>query len=155
MTQTPDRPGIDQLRNLADRVERHGGLTPDEATRLRDGIDALVTRTEKAELKAEAMTAAMQSTATDALKHRGCHMKLMAQCTRAEQAEDLLRVAHETSNRSESERAQAVQRAEQAEATLAAFRDQVQAITDEARGGIRQQLGDALAVLDRHGQTPA
>ena len=35
---------------------------------------------------------------------------------RAEQAEELLRVAHETSNRSEAERARAVQRTEQAEA---------------------------------------
>ncbi|MFF8610856.1 hypothetical protein ACF06X_33660 [Streptomyces sp. NPDC015346] len=44
-------------------------------------------RAEQAEAKAAAMTAAMQSTAADALKHRGCHMKLMAQCTRAERAE--------------------------------------------------------------------
>ncbi|MFB7605246.1 hypothetical protein [Streptomyces gardneri] len=35
-----------------------------------------------------------------------------------------------------------------ARARLAAFAEQVQAITDEARGGIRQQLGDALATLD-------
>ncbi|MFE6815977.1 hypothetical protein [Streptomyces sp. NPDC057677] len=35
-----------------------------------------------------------------------------------------------------------------ARARLAAFADQVQTITDEARGGIRQQLGDALAALD-------
>lgn len=41
MTQTPDRPGIDQLRNLADRAQRHGGLTADEAAKLRDGIDHL------------------------------------------------------------------------------------------------------------------
>ena len=33
-------------------------------------------------------------------------------------------------------------------AALDAFRDRVQAITDEARGGIRQQLGNALAALD-------
>lgn len=33
-------------------------------------------------------------------------------------------------------------------ARLAAFRDQVQAITDEARGGIRQQLGDVLAAFE-------
>jgi beta-glucosidase-like glycosyl hydrolase len=38
--------------------------------------------------------------------------------TRAEQAEDLLKVAHETSNRSEAERASAVQRAERAEAEV-------------------------------------
>lgn len=38
----------------------------------------------------------------------------------------------------------------QAEAALAAFKDQVQAIADEARGSIRQQLGYALAALDEH-----
>lgn len=37
---------------------------------------------------------------------------------RADQLEELLRVAHETSNRSEEERARAVRRAEKAEATL-------------------------------------
>jgi len=40
------------------------------------------------------------------------------------------------------------ERVEQAEAALAAFKDRIEAITDEARGGIRQQLGDALAALD-------
>ncbi|MBB4984983.1 hypothetical protein [Streptomyces nymphaeiformis] len=40
--------------------------------------------------------------------------------------------------------------AERAEAALEAFRDRVQAITDEARGGIREQLGYALAALDAH-----
>lgn len=40
MTQPTDRPGIDQLRNLADRTER-GALTGDEATRLRTGLDQL------------------------------------------------------------------------------------------------------------------
>jgi ABC-type transporter Mla subunit MlaD len=38
---------------------------------------------------------------------------------RADQAEDLLRVAHETSNRSEAERAAAVRNAEQADAVTA------------------------------------
>lgn len=38
--------------------------------------------------------------------------------TRADQANDLLRIAHETSNRSEAERALAVQRAERAEAAI-------------------------------------
>lgn len=37
---------------------------------------------------------------------------------RADQAEELLRIAHETSNQSEAERARAVQRAEQLAATL-------------------------------------
>lgn len=43
MTQPTDRPGIDQLRNLADRTER-GPLTADEAGRLRNGIDQLYQR---------------------------------------------------------------------------------------------------------------
>ncbi|MDT9688172.1 hypothetical protein Q5762_07350 [Streptomyces sp. P9(2023)] len=48
------------------------------------------------------------------------------------------------------ERNEQQRRAEQAEAKLAAFRDRVQAITDEARGGTRQELGYALAALDEH-----
>ena len=48
MTQPTDRPGIDQLRNLADRAER-GTLTADEATRLRNGIDTLHIRLWNAE----------------------------------------------------------------------------------------------------------
>lgn len=43
--------------------------------------------------------------------------------TRAEQAEDLLRVAYETSNRSETVRARAVLRAEQAEAAIERMRE--------------------------------
>ncbi|WP_406336609.1 hypothetical protein OG814_33225 [Streptomyces zaomyceticus] len=43
MTQPTDRPGIDQLRNLADRAER-GPLTGEEAARLRDGIAKLDAR---------------------------------------------------------------------------------------------------------------
>ncbi|MEU2062881.1 hypothetical protein [Streptomyces sp. NPDC013455] len=37
--------------------------------------------------RAEAMERAMESTAADALAHRGCHRDLMAQCLRAERAE--------------------------------------------------------------------
>lgn len=47
-------------------------------------------RADRAEAKAEAMTRAMESTAADALRHRGCHRTLMAQCLRAEQAEDAI-----------------------------------------------------------------
>lgn len=43
--------------------------------------------------------------------------------TRAEQAEELQRIAHETSNRSEAERTRAVQRAEQAESRLLSTRN--------------------------------
>jgi hypothetical protein len=41
--------------------------------------------------------------------------------TRAEQVEELLRIAEETSNRSDTERARAVQRAEQAEAAARSY----------------------------------
>ncbi|MET8694758.1 hypothetical protein ABZV65_19695 [Streptomyces bauhiniae] len=44
-----------------------------------------------AEERATAMERAMESTAADALKHRGCHRDLMAQCLRAERAEAELR----------------------------------------------------------------
>jgi hypothetical protein len=44
-------------------------------------------RADKAEARAAAMERAMESTAADALKHRGCHRDLMAQCLRAERAE--------------------------------------------------------------------
>lgn len=71
--------------------------------------------TQQLRAKVEALEAAVQSTATDALKHRGCHMKLMAQVRRAEQVEELLRIGYETSNKSEAERARAVKRAERAE----------------------------------------
>jgi len=45
------------------------------------------TRAEKADARAVAMERAMESTAADALKHRGCHRDLMGQCLRAERAE--------------------------------------------------------------------
>jgi len=94
---------VDPLRNLVDRAEHHGGLTADEAARLRDGIQQL-----HAELD-----------------------RLTALAVRA------------------SDRAiENGQRAERAEAALDAFQGRVQAITDEARGGIREQLGYALAALD-------
>lgn len=56
MTQPTDRPGINQLRNLADRAER-GALTADEAARLRNGINTLATRAEKAEATLNAVRA--------------------------------------------------------------------------------------------------
>lgn len=51
---------------------------------------AMEERAEQAEAKAAAMTAAMESTAADALKHRGCHRDLMGQVLRAEKSETLL-----------------------------------------------------------------
>ncbi|MEV0324654.1 hypothetical protein ACIBKX_36960 [Streptomyces sp. NPDC050658] len=62
-----------------------------------DELDALYVRLAKAERaaslladarrRAQAMERAMESTAADALAHRGCHRNLMAQRSRAERAE--------------------------------------------------------------------
>lgn len=49
---------------------------------------------------------------------------------RADQAEELLHIAHETSNRSEAERARAVQRAETAERDVRIYRDRLARLTD-------------------------
>jgi hypothetical protein len=54
---------------------------------------------------------------------------------RAEQAEDLLRVAHETSNRSEAERARAAQRAEEAQAALERVRERCQGVRGRSGPG--------------------
>ncbi|MCX4622818.1 hypothetical protein ACF09G_12985 [Streptomyces albogriseolus] len=62
----------------------------------------------------------------------------------AEQAEDLLRVAHETSNRSEAERARAVERAERAEATLAEARADYERVRDLLRAE-NNRANDAIA----------
>jgi hypothetical protein len=48
---------------------------------------ASLRRADEAGARAAAMERAMQSTAADALKHRGCHRDLMGQCLRAEKAE--------------------------------------------------------------------
>lgn len=67
---------------------------------------------------------------------------------RAEQAEDLLRIAHETSNRSEAERALAVQRAEQAEAQLSLI-DAMRQNNLDAAGAAIQRAEQAEAALAR------
>ncbi|MGW3428915.1 hypothetical protein ACWDHW_13305 [Streptomyces melanosporofaciens] len=73
---------------------------------------------------------------------------------RAEQAEDLLRVAHDTSNRSEAERAAAVERAAQAGAAIARVRDLADQIdlgavwyacSQNTTARIRDALADQLA----------
>lgn len=71
---------IATLEHVASGNKRHVQLiVPD--------LEAALARAEKAEAKAAAMTAAMESTAAAALRHSGCHGQLMAQCMRAEQAE--------------------------------------------------------------------
>jgi hypothetical protein len=69
----------------------------------------------EAKQRAEAMERAMESTAADALAHRGCHRDLMAQCQRAERAEA-------DANHNADLVADAVQRAECAEAAIARVR---------------------------------
>ncbi|QCX81086.1 hypothetical protein C9F11_37515 [Streptomyces sp. YIM 121038] len=75
--------------------------------------------------------------------------------TRAEQAEDLLRIAHETSNRAEAERASAVRRAEQAEGALARVRAAVHIADDEDvtdwQRGFRACSVAVLGTLDQPG----
>lgn len=120
MTQPTDRPGIDQLRNLADRAERHGGLTPEEAARLRDGIEQLY---------------GWLTTARAVAHSNRRHVRAIVPDLEA-----------------------ATQRAERAEATLAAVRDeldQAQAWANPAEVRLIGALSSLRAVLDQHGQTTA
>ncbi|MBM9510054.1 hypothetical protein [Actinacidiphila acididurans] len=64
--------------------------------------------------------------------------RAIANGQRAEQAEDLLRIAHETSNASEAARAAAVQRAEEAEAQLSLIDAMRQANPEAAGAGIQR-----------------
>lgn len=125
MTQTPDRPGIDQLRNLADRAER-GPLTTDEAGRLRDGIDQLGARAEKAERAVDHLTD----------RYRGAEAEV--QQWRDTYGEHALR--------------RTLARLYDAETTV----ERLRALASQwailrAHGGAATEL---RAVLDQHGQTP-
>jgi DNA repair exonuclease SbcCD nuclease subunit len=95
----------DSLRNLIDRLDRNGALAYDEGALLRQHVEA--------EMRESDQWRAGRNT----MKQRGEEIERNRDNwqRRAEQAEELLRVAHETSNRSETERARAVQRAEWAE----------------------------------------
>jgi hypothetical protein len=74
-------------KRRADQAEELLRVAHDTSNRSEAERARAVQRAEQAERKAAAMEAAMQSTAADALKHRGCHRDLMAQCQRAERAE--------------------------------------------------------------------
>ena len=63
----------------------------------------------------------------------------------AEQLEDLLRIAHDTSNRSEAERARAVERAEQADAVTA----ETKRLMERRTTTLRQRAERAEAALER------
>ena len=76
----------DELNNqLMEEVQRYADGT--ERPVLWSVYNEMHKRAITAETRAEAMERAMQSTAADALRHGGCHRKLMAQCQRAEKAE--------------------------------------------------------------------
>jgi hypothetical protein len=70
----------DLAEQRADTAARDAGIYQKRLERLGEGY------TEQRK-RAEAMERAMESTAADALAHRGCHRDLMAQCPRAERAE--------------------------------------------------------------------
>lgn len=73
----------DQLDQLYARIDTLEAVCESNKRGYVDAVKAAQT----AEAKAEAMTRAMESTAADALMHRGCHRELMGQCLRAERAE--------------------------------------------------------------------
>lgn len=72
---------------------------------------------------------------------------------RADQAEELLRIAHDTSNRSEAERARAVQRAEQAEAERDTARQHAAAIAAQ-RDRLRQRMNNLADRWERDAPPP-
>jgi hypothetical protein len=110
---------------LLDRLER-GVLLPAEVLLLRP----LVTAEQAAADARPATRITVHDDATSAAV-RPLLDDLDTLRVRAEQAEDLLRIAHETSNRSESEREHAAQRAEQAEAAVARVRGYARTLTAE------------------------
>lgn len=88
-------PGLrDQIAGAVDRLRDSGGvyaIDDPERDRIADAVLAVVQPAiDKAQQRAEAMERAMEDTAADALKHRGCHRSLMGQVQRAETAEALL-----------------------------------------------------------------
>ena len=76
----------DEINNqLMEEVQRYAAGT--ERPVLWSVYNEMHLRADNAEARAAAMERAMESTAADALKHRGCHRDLMGQCLRAERAE--------------------------------------------------------------------
>ncbi|HEY9413731.1 MAG TPA: hypothetical protein VIQ30_03150 [Pseudonocardia sp.] len=142
-------------------------------------LDQLYARIEQAELKAEAMTAAMESTAADALAHGLCHMKLMAQCTRAERAEAALTKEQQISRRlfeqrqemateryawqergdkAEAERDQARAALERVRHELAAIESDRKRLDDDCDAfgdGYADAAARLRATLDEHQEQPA
>jgi hypothetical protein len=93
-----DTAGRYSIRNLFGRSDRgalsrqendthKGDALAEELDTARAELQQAEKRAQEAERRAEAMERAMESTAADALRHRGCHRDLMAQCQRAEKTE--------------------------------------------------------------------
>lgn len=112
-----------------------GGMSEAEAVAYMADAVLAVADTEQAELRAEVerlggwyRTISARATTAEADRDRIAdelavnEADRVAAVTRTKQAEELLTVAHETSNRSEAERASAVQRAERAEAEVERLR---------------------------------
>ncbi|MER5312719.1 hypothetical protein ABT034_33655 [Streptomyces sp. NPDC002773] len=130
MTQPTDRPGIDEIRNLVDRAERHQ-LTGDEAARLRAGIETLHSHLQYATQDCDGWADDCRSL--------------------ADQQDQLIEqtVAHQR------DAAEQRQRADRAEATLTAARSLATNMRDwdGDNPAIARWATDILAVLDQHSQT--
>ena len=86
----------------------------------------------------------------DELREKAATRKRIARRRRQQldQAEDLLSVAHETSNQSEAERAAAVKRAERAEAAIERVRQLCSPERNTDQLGYLRRSRDVLAALD-------
>lgn len=82
-----DSPAVEQLLNLANRAER--GLTPDEASRLREGLTHHCVRAERAEAEVERMKLIVAASMED-----GGAIRMAARC--AEKANEQKRRAERT-----------------------------------------------------------
>jgi hypothetical protein len=137
---------------LLTRVQRGRALTEDEARTLRHHVE-----TEMREADTARAVAADHRAETRALREKverygqaAEEQRQRAEIaeTRAGQAEDLLRVAHETSNRSEAGRAAAVADLEREQAASAGLAGKIRE-QREFLARVRGELAEAQAVIER------
>lgn len=107
-----------RLNHLIDRARR-GALLPEEADRFTTELRNLVRRLEDEEDERAHDNVALHAIAR---QRDEADARITELDKQREQAEDLLRVAHETSNRSEAERARAAAERDQHAATIARVR---------------------------------
>ena len=122
----------ESARIILDRATRGIALRSDESALLRQHFDAETREHDTARAVAAGNKRHVQVMYAELQQAEARVAELEARDTptwrkRAEQAEELLSIAHETSNRSEIERAAAVQRAEQAELELRVLRSGLRA----------------------------